>query len=57
MNDIKCLLAKAASCKEFGILVIDISVAFTHARTDEEIHAKGAPRHQEFKTPETQRQQ
>ena len=33
---IKYLLAKAASCKDFGILVIDISVAFMHARTDEE---------------------
>ena len=28
------LLARAASCKDFGILVIDISVAFVHARTD-----------------------
>ena len=34
----KYLLAKAASCKDFGILVIDISVAFMHARTDEEIY-------------------
>ena len=34
---IKYLLAKAASCKDFGILVIDMSVAFMHARTDEEI--------------------
>ena len=34
---IKCLLAKAASCKDFGLLVVDISVAFVHARTDEEI--------------------
>ena len=25
------LLAQAASCKDFGILVIDISVAFMHA--------------------------
>ena len=33
-------LAKAASCKDFGILVIDISVAFMHARTDEEIYVK-----------------
>ena len=31
---------KAASCKDFGILVIDISVAFMHARTDEEIYVK-----------------
>ena len=37
---IKYLLAKAASCKDFGILVIDISVAFIHARTDEEICVK-----------------
>ena len=37
---IKYLLAKAASCKDFGILVIDISVAFMHARTDEEILVK-----------------
>ena len=37
---IKYLLAKAASCKDFGILVIDNSVAFMHARTDEEIFVK-----------------
>ena len=37
---IKYLLAKTASCKDFGILVIDISVAFMHARTDEEIYVK-----------------
>ena len=37
---IKYLLAKAASCKVFGILVIDISVAFMHARTDEETYVK-----------------
>ena len=37
---IKYLLAKAASCKDFGILVINISVAFMHARTDEEIDVK-----------------
>ena len=37
---IKYLLAKAASCKDFGIVVIDISVAFMHARTDEEIYVK-----------------
>ena len=37
---IKYLLAKAASCKDFGILVIDISFAFMHARTDEEICVK-----------------
>ena len=37
---IKYLLAKAASCKDFGILVIDISLAFMHARTDEEIYVK-----------------
>ena len=28
---IKYLLAKAASCKDFGLLVADISVAFMHA--------------------------
>ena len=28
---IKCLLAEAASCKDFGLLVVDISVAFMHA--------------------------
>ena len=37
---IKYLLAKAASCKDFGILVIDIPVAFMHARTGEEIYVK-----------------
>ena len=37
---IKYLLAKAASCKDFGSLVVDISVAFKHARTDEEIYVK-----------------
>ena len=31
---IKYLLAKAASCKDFGIFVIDTSVAFMHARTE-----------------------
>ena len=31
---------KAASCNDFGILVIDISVAFMHARTEEEIDVK-----------------
>ena len=36
----KYLLAKAASCKDFGFLVVDISVAFMHARTDEEICLK-----------------
>ena len=30
---IKYLLAKPASCKDFGILVTDISVAFKHARS------------------------
>ena len=29
---IKHLSAKAASCKDFGLLVVDISVAFMHAR-------------------------
>ena len=33
---IKYLLAKA-SCKDFGLHVVDISVAFMHARTDDEI--------------------
>ena len=37
---IKYLLAKVASCKDFGVLVVDISVAFNHARTDEEIYVK-----------------
>ena len=37
---IKCLLAKVASCKDYGFLVVDISVAFMHARTDEEIYVK-----------------
>ena len=37
---IKHLLTKAASCKDFGFLVFDISVAFMHAQTDEEIYAK-----------------
>ena len=37
---IKYLLSKAASCTDFGILAIGISVAFTHARTDEEIYVK-----------------
>ena len=31
------LLARAGSCKDLGILVIDISVAFMHAPTDEEM--------------------
>ena len=37
---IKYLLAKAASCKDFGLLVVDISVAFMHARTDEDFFVK-----------------
>ena len=37
---IKYLLAKAASCKNLGLLVVDISVAFMHARADEEIYVK-----------------
>ena len=37
---IKYWLAKAASCKDFGLLVVDISVAFMHSRTDEEIYVK-----------------
>ena len=37
---IKYLLAKAASCKDFGLLVVGISVAFMHARTDEDINVK-----------------
>ena len=36
----KNLLAKAASCKDFRLLVVDISVAFVHAGTDEEIYVK-----------------
>ena len=34
------LLARAASCKDFRLLFVDISVAFMHARTDEEIYVK-----------------
>ena len=37
---IKCLWAKAASCKDYGFLVVDISVEFMHARTDEENYVK-----------------
>ena len=37
---IKYLLATAASCKDFGSLVVDISVACMHARTGEEIYVK-----------------
>ena len=37
---IKYLLAKAVSCKDFGSLVVDMSVAFKHARTDEEIYVQ-----------------
>ena len=37
---IKYLLAKAASCKDFGLFVVDINVVFMHARTDEEIYVK-----------------
>ena len=37
---LKYLLAKAASCREFEVLVVDIGVAFMHARTDEEIFVK-----------------
>ena len=33
-------MAKAASSKDFGILIIEISVVFVHARTDEEIYVK-----------------
>ena len=36
-------MAKAASCKDFGVLVVDISVALMHARTDEEIYVKVPP--------------
>ena len=50
---IKYLLAKA-SCKDFGLLVVDISVAFMHARTDDEIFVKSAFRYQEFKIWATQ---
>ena len=34
---IKYLLAKAASRKDFGFLVVDISVAVMHARTDVDV--------------------
>ena len=37
---IKYLLARAASCNDFGLLVADIGVAFMYARTDEEIYVK-----------------
>ena len=37
---IKYLLAKAASCKDFGLLVVDTCVAFKHARTHEERDVK-----------------
>ena len=37
---IKYLLAKAASCKDFGLLVVNISVASMHDRSDEEIYVK-----------------
>ena len=37
---IEYLLANAASCKDFGIVVIDNSVAFMHARRDEDVHVK-----------------
>ena len=50
---IKYLLVKAASCKDFGLLVVDNSVAFTHARTDEE-KCESAFRYQEFKILATQ---
>ena len=50
------LLAKA-SCKDFGFLVVDISVVFMHARTDDEIFVKSAFRYQEFKIFGDSRQQ
>ena len=37
---IKYLFAKVASCKDFGLLVVDIRVASMHGRTDEEIYVK-----------------
>ena len=37
---IKYLLAKASSCTDFGLLIVDVSVAFVHARKDEEIYVK-----------------
>ena len=37
---IEYLLAKVASCKDFGLLVVDISAAFMNARTDEEMCVK-----------------
>ena len=51
---IKYLLATAASCKDFGLLVVDISVACMHARTDEENSCESALRYQEFKILATQ---
>ena len=51
---IKYLLAQTASCKDFELLVVDISVAFMHARTDEEILCESAFRFQEFKILATQ---
>ena len=36
----KYLLARAASCQDFGLLVVDISVAFMQVRIDEEIYVK-----------------
>ena len=50
---INYLLAKAASCKDFGLLIVGISVAFMHARRDEEIY-ENAFRYQEFKILATQ---
>ena len=41
---IKYLLAKAAaSCKDFGLRIVDISVEFVHARRDEKIYVKVPP--------------
>ena len=37
---IKYVLEKAASCKQFGVFVVEFSVAFMHARTDQEIYVK-----------------
>ena len=52
---IKYLLAKAASCKDFGLLAVDMSVAFMHARADEEIYVKVPSGIKSSKIPATQR--
>ena len=37
------MVSKAASNKDFALLISDISVAFMHARSDEEIVVKPPP--------------